>query len=262
MRTFHYKLMVAGQLSFRLIKSTLPDLEYQPGAQRGFLMSKETSQNRVKGKYIYTKIGKSVSIDPESLEPVENAIETLAMAHFELDQQKGLVRVEQRRGELNALYEALDAIPEAQVEFEELNLNLYEMAEEIAKNYKKNEVKTIRIKDYLARENMLANTTFKMLDPQDSWRIMEKFSDQLDAVTFTLKLPDGACSLKITRKGSVSASDDTPDELLLYVKDLIPSFHESEVETAEVVDPVAPKASPPKAVAAQAGEQKMLAGVR
>jgi hypothetical protein len=257
MRTLHYKLMVAGQLSFRLIKSTLPDLEYQPGAQRGFLMSKETSQNRTKGKYIYTKIGKKVSIDPESLEPVEDAVETLAMAHFELDQQKGLVSVEQRRGELNALYEALDAIPEATMEFEELNLNLYDMALEIAHAYKKNAVKSIRIKDYLARENMLANTTFKLLDPQDSWRIMEKFSDQLEAVTFTLKLPDGACSLKITRKGSVSMSDDGPDELLLFVKDLLPRFHESEVETTEVIDP-----APPKAVAAKAGEQKMLAGVR
>lgn len=265
MRTFHYKMMVAGQPSFRVMKSTLPQLEYQPGMQRGFLMSAESNQNRLKGKYIYTKIGKLVKIDPDSLEPVEEAIETLAMAHFEINQQKGLVSVEQRRGELNALFEALDAIPDANVSFEELNLNLLDLIFEVQGAYKKNSIKTVRIRDYLAREDMLTNATFKILAPQDGERIMEKFSDQLEAVTLTLKLPDGACSLTITRKGTVKASDDIPDELLLYVKDLLPRFHEAEVETAEVVDPVAAprkRVTPPAPMAAQTGEQKVLAGVR
>jgi len=241
MRALHYKMMICGQPSFRAIGATLPQLTYEPGMQRGFLLSKESNQNRVKGRYIYTKLGKLVRIDPESLEPTEEATESLAECRFELDQQKGLAMVEQRRGELNALYEALDAIPDANVEFEDLNLNLLDLMFEVQGAYKKNEVKTLRIKDYLARENMLANASFKILDRQEGDKIAEKFSDQLEAFTLTLKLPDGACALTVTRKGTVRASDDAPDELLLLIKDLLPRFHEAEVATAEVVDPVAAK---------------------
>jgi hypothetical protein len=239
MRTLHYKWMVCGQPSFRAIRDTLPTLSYEAGMQRGFLLSKESTQNRVRGQYIYTKLGKLVKIDPESLQPKEEPTESLAECRFELDQQKGLAMVEQRRGELNALHEAVDAIPEAQIEFEDLNLNLLPLMLELQSAYKKNMIKTLRIHDYLARENMLANASFKVLEPQDGEKIAEKFADQLDAFTLTLKLPDGACALTVTRKGTVRASDDAPDELLLFVKDLLPRFHEAEVETAEAVDPIA-----------------------
>lgn len=241
MRALHYKFMVCGQPSFRSIRDTLPQLAYEPGMQRGFLLSKESNQNRLKGRYIYTKINKLVRIDADSLEPVEEAAETLAECRFELDQQKGLVMVEQRRGELNALYEAIDSIPDVTCEFEELNLNLVDLMFEVQGAYKKNTIKSLRIHDYLAREHMMTNASFKILEPQDGEKIAEKFADQLDAFTLTLKLPDGACALTVTRKGSVRASDDAPDELLLFVKDLLPRFHEAEVETAEVVDPVAAK---------------------
>ena len=241
MRALHYKLMVCGQPSFRAIRDTLPQLSYEAGMQRGFVLAKESNQNRIKGRYIYTKLGKLIRIDAESLEPVEEATESLAECRFELDQQKGLVMVEQRRGELNSLYEAIDAIPDAICEFEELNLNLLDMMFELQAAYKKNEVKTLRIHDYLAREDMLTNASFKILNKQDAEKIAEKFSDQLDAFTLTLKLPDGACAVTVTRKGSVRASDDAPDERLLRVKDMLPRFHEAEVETAEVIDPIAAK---------------------
>ena len=39
MRALHYKLMVCGQSSFRAIRDTLPQLTYEPGMQRGFLLS-------------------------------------------------------------------------------------------------------------------------------------------------------------------------------------------------------------------------------
>jgi len=239
MRTLHYKAMNCGQGSFRAIRDAIPQLGYEAGMQRGFLLSKDSTVNRVRGRYIYTKLGKIVKIDPETLQPKEEATESLAECQFELDQQKGLAMVEQRRGELNALHEAVDSIPDSQVEFEDLNLNLLQLMFEVQGAYKKNEVKTLRIRDYLARENMLANASFKILDREGAEKIAEKFSDQLDAFTLTLKLPDGACALTVTRKGTVRASDDTPDELLLFVKDLLPRFHEAEVETAEVVDPVA-----------------------
>lgn len=249
MQVRHYKLLIAGQPSFRTVRDMLPSLTWQPGRERGFLLKeKESNQNRVKGDYIYTKFSKVVSLDEETLEQKEEQVEELTMARFEIDQKKGLVMCEKRRGELNALFEALDSIPEAHVSFEELNLNLLDMIFEIQSAYKKNEIKSVKIRDYLAREHMIANATFKIIAPQDGERILEKFSDQLDAVTLVLKMPDGAVNLTVTRKGTVRCSDDAPDELLLFVKDLLPRFHEAEVETAEVVDP-SPK-------------QRTLAGVR
>lgn len=239
MRALHFKLLVCGQPSFRVIRDTLPQLAYEPGMERGFVISKESTQNKVKGRYIYTKVGKVVSIDADSLEPKEEPTESLAEGRFELDQQKGLVSVEQRRGELNALYEALDALPDAHVAFEELNLNLAELLYEVQGAYKKNSIKSIRIKDYLAREHMLTSATFKVLEPSDGEKLVERFSDQIEAFTLTLKLPDGACALTVTKRGSVRAGDDAPDELLLFVKDLLPRFHEAEVETVEVADPIA-----------------------
>jgi hypothetical protein len=239
MLAHHYKLLVCSQIGFRLIRETLPQLAYEAGMERGFLMSKESTQNKAKGRYIYTKVGKQVSIDAETLEPKEETVESLAECRFELDQQKGLVSVMQRRGELNALYEALDAMPQVSVSFEDLNLNLPELLFEIQGAYKKNSLKSIRIKEYLARENMLTSATFKILEPTEGEKLVERFSDQLEAFTLQLKLPDGAISLTVTRNGSVRASDDAPDELLLFVKDLLPRFHEAEVETTAVVDPVA-----------------------
>lgn len=241
MRAFHYKLMNCGQPSFRSVRDTLPQITWEAGSQRGFLLEKDNSQNRVAGRYVYTKVGKAVTLDAETLQPKETPTETLAECKFELDQQKGLAMAQQRRGELNALHEALDAIPEVSVEFSDLNLNLTGLMFDVQRAYKKNEVKSLRIKDYLARENMLANATFKLIEPQEAEKLAERFSDQLQAFTLTLKLPDGACALTVTRNGTVRASDDTPEDVLRFVKDLIPAHHEAEVETTEVRDPVAAK---------------------
>jgi hypothetical protein len=239
MRSFHYKLMVCGQPSFRSVRDNLPQLAYEAGMQRGFLLEKDSSVNRVAGRYVYTKVGKTVTLDAATLQPKETPTETLAECRFELDQQKGLVMAQQRRGELNALHEALDSMPEVSVEFEDLNLNLTALMFDLQRAYKKNEVKSLRIKDYLARENMLASATFKLVEPQEAEKLAERFSDQLQAFTLTLKLPDGACAVTVTRNGSVRASDDTPDDVLRFVKDLLPAHHEAEVETTEVRDPVA-----------------------
>lgn len=239
MRAFHYKMLVCGQPSFRTIAATLPQLAYEPGMQRGFLLDKDSNQNRVAGRYIYTKVGKAVVLDPKTLQPKETPTESLAEAKFEIDQQKALVMCQARRGELNALHEALDAMPDVNAEFEDLNLNLLGLLFDVQRAYKKNTVKSLRLKDYLARENMLANATFKVIEPTEAEKLAEKFSDQLQAFTLSLKLPDEALALTVTKNGSVRASDDAPDDLLRFVKDLLPAHHEAEVETTEVRDPVA-----------------------
>jgi len=239
MRALHYKILVCGGSSFRAINETLPQLAYEAGMERGFLVAPESNTNWIKARYVYTKLGEQVSLDPETLEQVEEQTESLSEARFELDQKKGLVMVEQRRGDLEVIYEALESLPDVHSAFGDLNLNLKDLMFEIQGAYKKNTVKTLRIKDYLARENMLGNASFKVLEEQDAEKIAEKFDDQLEAFTLQLKLPDGACNLTVTRKGSVRASDDMPDEVLMFVKDLLPQFHEAEVETTEVHSPVA-----------------------
>lgn len=238
MKTFHYKLMVIGAPSWRVLCEALPTLAFEEGMQRGFVISPDGTKNRVSGRYIYTRIGKITEVDPKTAEHRDRALEHLDDVSFEMDFQKGLVCVLGARGGLKALYEAVDTVPDCNLEYEEINLNLLELMQEVQSAYKKNAIKSLRINDYLARENMLANASFKILEVQDGERIAEKFSDQLDSFTLTLKLPDGAASLTVKRKGTVTCSEDMPDDVLSFVKDLLPRFHESEVETAEVVDPV------------------------
>lgn len=236
----HYKLLVCGQPSFRAMHELLPQLAFAPGMERGFKLSDETTNvNRVRGRYLFTRQSKLVSIDPSTLDPKEETVESLVECRFELDQRKGLVGVEGRRGDLTPLFEALDAMPGVHVDFEELNINLTQYMFELQSAFKKNEVKALRIRDYLAREQMLTSASFKLLDKQDAEKLAEKFSDQLDAISLQLKLPDGACNITVTRKGSIRASDDAPDELLVFAKEILPRFHEAEVETTAAVDPVA-----------------------
>jgi hypothetical protein len=246
MRSHHYQLFSCSQTGFRRIRELLPELAWQRGLERGFVLDEQIgSATRLRGRYIYTKHAKAARLDPETLQATEEAVQTLVDCRFELDQQKGLVMAEQRRGELSALYEALDALPDVHASFEELNLILAPLLFEVQSAYKKNTVKSIRIKDYLAREHMLTSATFKIMEPQDAERLVERFADQLEAFTLTLKLPDGGINLTVGRKGSVRASDDAPDELLLFAKDLLPRFHEAEVETTEVRDPVAARRRKP-----------------
>lgn len=53
----------------------------------------------------------------------------------------------------------------------------------------------------------------------------------------TLVMPDGRCSLTVTRRGDLRYSDNAPEELIRYARDCMPRFHEAEVETAEVATP-------------------------
>ncbi len=248
MITKHFKIFVCGGASFRAIREALPTLEYKSGMKQGLLVHQLTPSmfgedvNTVRARYIFTVYGQTIELDPDSLEEYQQPTESLADARFELDQKKGLVSVEQRRGDFHPVYEMLESLPNVHVAFEDLNLNLRDLMFELQGAYKKNTVKTLRIKDYLARENMLASASFTVLEEQDAEKIAEEFDDQLEAFTLKLKLPDGACSITVTRKGSVRASQDMPDEVLEFVKDLIPQFHEAEVETTEVHSPVGAKA--------------------
>ena len=239
MRAMHYKILVCGQQSFRMIRETIPDLAWQAGQQRGFVLDKDNSQFRVAGRYVYVKAGKQNVLDPDTLQTKEAPTESLCECRFELDLQKSLVMAHARRGELAALFEALDSMPEVSVDFNDLNLNLTALLFEIQRVYKKNEVRSLRIKEYLARENMVASATFKLIEPQQAEKLAERFADQLLAFTLSLRLPDGACALTVTKNGSVRASDDAPEDLLRYVKDLLPAHCEAEVETTQVRDPMA-----------------------
>ncbi|HRJ77916.1 MAG: hypothetical protein HPKKFMNG_01979 [Planctomycetes bacterium] len=238
MRALHFKILVSSGDSFKALRRAMEELAFESGMERGFVMG-EGSPSRVNGKFYYVKTSKTKSIDRKTLKPVEEKSEALAECRFGLDLQHGLVHVEERRGELNALFEALDAMPDVGIEFADLNVNIKDYVFELQRAYNKNEIRNLRIKDYLARENMLASATFKMLDVREGEKLCEKFALQLDAATLSFKLPSGRCQFTVTRKGSLRHSDDTPQELVDYARELLPRFHEAEVETTEIRDPVA-----------------------
>ncbi len=238
MRTTHYKLLMIGGKAWERLKVELPKMPWSDELGYGFILRADNTANRVRGTLVYRRMQNVKDLDVENMTPKDQAVQAHAEVRFELDFQKALVSVEGPRGGLAVLYEHIDSIPFCQVAFEDLDLNLRDLLFEVQGAYRKNMVKSLRIRNYLAREHMLATAGFKIVEASEAEKIAEKFSDQLEAFTLSLKLPDGACKLTVTRRGSVSASDDAPDELLLFVKDLLPRFDEPEVETAEVVDPV------------------------
>lgn len=231
----HYKLLIVSGDGFKRLREELVKYEWSEELGYGFKIT-ENDTNRVRGTCVYRAPKKLKDFDPEKGWE-ERYITVRSTFAFELNQTKGLVMVQGRRGDLGVLFGLLDAIPLLHIVFDELRLNLHDLMYEVQRAYKRNKVYAFKIADYLARENMLASASFKVLDEHDGEKIADKFSDQLDAFVLKLKLPDGPVSLRVSRKGSVSASDDTPDELMLFVRELIPRFHEAEVETVVAVKP-------------------------
>ncbi len=238
MRAFHYKILVSSGESFKAMRRAMDELAYEARMERGFILAAGDASN-IDGKYYYVKTNKAKVIDRKTLKQVEEKSESLAECRFKLDLQHGLVGVEERRGELNALFEALDAMPDVGVDFADLNLNLKDLVFELQHAYNKNEIRSIRISQYLARENMTSSATFKILDVREGEKLCEKFAAQLEAVTISFKLPSGRCNFTVTKKGSLRFSDDAPQDLIDYARAQLPRFHEAEVETAEIRDPVA-----------------------
>ncbi len=238
MRSFHFKALVSSGDSFKAMRRAMEELNYEARMERGFILG-ENAPSRALGKYYYVKTSKQKAIDRKTLKPIEEKVESLAECKFDLDLQHGLVSVEERRGELNSLFEALDSLPDVSVEFGDLNINLKDYVFELQHAYNKNEIRTMRIKEYLARENMTCTGGFKVLDVREGEKLCEKFSGQLEGVTLSFKLPSGKCNLTVTKKGSLRFSDDAPQDLIDYARQQLPRFHEAEVETAEIRDPVA-----------------------
>ncbi len=241
MPSYHFKLIGSSQDSFRAMRKAMTGLPFDLRNRRGFVLDESAGQNRIKGKLYYLKTTNVKSINPKDLKPIETKAETLTECKFEVDQEHGLVASEDRRGELNVLFEQLDAMPDVHVNFEDLNLNLKDYVFELQSAFNKNEIRNVRIKDFQAREPMIGNASFKVLDTRESEKIVEKYAEQVEAVSVSFKLPDGRCNLTATKRGSLRFSDNAPDDLVRYARDLMPRFHEAEVETKEVLDPVAAK---------------------
>lgn len=251
---FHKILICSGD-SFKAMRKAMSELTYearmssQPVAgerassasghgfpSRGFIITLD-SPSVIEGTYYYTATEKVEDIDKKTLKTVEGKRERLKKAAFKLDLKHGLASSPKRDG-LSALFEACDAMPDVGLEFSDLTLNLKDYVFEMQHAFNKNEIRSIKIREYLCRENMTCTGTFKVLDVREGEKLVEKFSDQLDGVTLSFKLPSGKTQFTISRKGEIKASPETPQELLDYAYEQLPRFHEAEVETAEVRDPV------------------------
>lgn len=233
MITKHFKILVCSGESFAAMRRALGEYTYQPRMERGFVVTKD-EPSFIEGRYIYVKSARIKQLNRETLVPIDPVNETLQEVRFALDLKHGLVSVQGSRGGFNVLFEALDSLPYVCVEFGDLNLNLKEYVSELQQTFNKNEIRALKLSDYIAKENMLARATFKVLDVREGEKLTEKFQDQLAAVKLDFKLPTGKCNVTVSRRGSVSMSDDAPREIIDYARDQLPRFHEAEVETAEV----------------------------
>lgn len=233
MRTIHYKQLICSGESFKAAAKAMRELTYEARMERGFVVE-DDAPSFIRGKYYYTKMNTVKSIDRVTLKPIEEKSESLCEVLFTLDLRLGLVSVEGRRNGLSALYEALDALPDVGVEFQDLHLNLKDYVFELQHAFNKNEIRVIKVKDYLARENALASPSFKLVDVREGEKLVEKWSDQAVAVKLDFKLPSGKVSFGVQKRGTLSFTDDTPTELMDYAREQLPRFHEAEVETAEI----------------------------
>lgn len=236
MITHIHKLFIAGKHTQRLLVNALPQLHWQKGMNRGFSLH-TCDAKKVIGAFAWRQKLELESHDEETLAPTVTSKTVVCKTAFTIDFNKGLVWADKAPG-ITQLYEALDSIPDATLQFDDLNLNLEELYSEFSGAYKKQQVTGLKLADYLAEKgDLLASPMFKLLDPAVEWKLIEKFSDQLKAIRATLKLPDGACSVTIHKGGKVQVGDTAPDELLMFLRDILPRFHEAEVETVAAEDP-------------------------
>ena len=233
MITKHFKILECSGESFAAMRRALGELTYQPMMERGFVVTKD-EPSFIEGRYIYVKSARLKQLHRETLVPIDPVNETLQEVRFALDLKHGLVSVHGPRGGFNVLFEALDSLPDVSVEFGDLNINIKDYVFELQHAYNKNEIRALKLSDYIAKENMLARATFKVLDVREGEKLTEKFQDQLAAVKLDFKLPTGKCNVTVSRRGSVSMSDDAPREIIDYARDQLPRFHEAEVETVGV----------------------------
>lgn len=232
---FHKQMICSGD-SFKAMRKAMGELAYEARMERGFILTLD-SPSVIEGTYYYKSSEKVEDIDPKTLKTVEGKRERLKKAPFKLDLKHGLASSPKRDG-LSALFEACDAMPDVGLEFSDLTLNLKDYVFEMQHAFNKNEIRSLKIRDYLCRENLTCTGTFKVLDVREGEKLVEKFSEQLDGVTLSFKLPTGKCSFFIGKRGEMRAGEEAPEELLTYAYEQLPRFHEAEVETAEVRDPV------------------------
>lgn len=236
MQTFHYKRLIAGDLAKRLMVEGVKAAGwFGKGCKRGFSIH-TADEREIMGAFAWRETVVIPTLDEESLEDRDTTKDVLKKTVFRVLFSKGLIRADSRAN-LGVLYDIFDEMPGVAIAFEELNLNLEDYTFEVQSAYKRNEIDGVKIRDYLSRDHMLASPTFKILEPVESEKIVEKYSDQLESVKLKFKLPDGVVTATITRKGTLRISDDAPDEMVMFMVDLMPRFDEHEVETAEVVDP-------------------------
>jgi hypothetical protein len=235
MQVRNYKIMHCSQDSFEAALNEIAENPMAPDAPEGFALTSH-EDNRLTGIYTYPRTKKVKRLDEKGELEIVGVVD-IQRCRFCLNQRKGLAYVEGARGHFPVLYERLDEAQDVRITFEDYHLDLAEIYHEFAGNFPKHRVKSLKIKDYLAKENMIGTPTFQVLEPAEAFTLVERFKDKLQAFSLAIKMPDGTVSLKIDKRGTVWASDDAPEELLMYAQDSVVRYHEEEIETVLVGAP-------------------------
>lgn len=236
MKTHHHKQLIIEDFCRDALQACLGNPKdkrmWWKDADKGFSIG-QCDNTKIRGKYIWKDTAQVDSIDPETLEPIKKDVKHLCAAPFELNFAKQHMRVD-KKAHFEIVQIALETIENAQFGLVDYEINLPQMVFEIQGAWKKNRIETLGIQDYLARENMIADASFKILEDLDAEKLVEKFDDQLKSVKLVLALPDGKVQLTVTRDGQIRVSDDAPEEIIMFVRDVMPQFHEPAVETTNL----------------------------
>lgn len=241
MITWHYRDFLCGGLSWDAIARLQWDQWLAPEAFRW--RGRQYAPGRVYGKLLHRHLQEITTVNPESWEPEKRSVEVNEVFDFRLIRSRGLVGVQGRKGDVGVLAAALDAA-KIWVELVPIELDLVGILETLRSSYQLHDVKAVRIEDFLAhKDELLTSASFKLLEREFTDRVIQKYSDQLGAFTLAVKLADGACSVKVTRDGTVSLGDDQP-ELHSLLENCVQNQRQpvaAHVETVVIQDPENPR---------------------
>lgn len=235
MPAMHAKRIRISGAAFKRLGEALKEYKYEPKRREGFILD-EVTNNRIAGRYFFSKVQKLKFTNPETLEEEEAEQPIMVSCRFAANLTNGVIFVRERRADLNVLEDVFNGVDGVHTAFEDFNTDPVEVYRSLADAQGRVDLRAIRIKDYLGREGLLTNANFKLMQPENEGSIFERYQDECQGVTLHVIVEGKRQNLKVTRKGSINHADELPLDIAEMALNFLPQFHEEDtaLETVEV----------------------------
>lgn len=196
----NYSIVKIPKTGFDKLKKHLSDYGYSARRREGFILDDDPelfpnkNKSIIQGRYACELARNVPTLEPASLEPVENKIKVLTCRMFHYDYTHHLLWHDGSKGDTDIL-EAKFA-EAATLERTALNIDLAKFFTDLIVEIPKADLEAIRIKDYLGRESLVTTAVFKLSDPSRETAIFKTYG--ADAKALVIKFSFGAEQGKLT----------------------------------------------------------------